>query len=64
MPKRSYQLVLVGCVLSWFMMGLHIPVVHQMTHGESTSVTVLAITSLFAISAFAGLWVLLRARVS
>ena len=64
MPERYFRLVLIGCVLSWFMMGLHMPVVHQMTHGETISVTVLAITSLFAISAFVGLWVLLRARVS
>lgn len=62
---RFYRLIVVGCALSWLMVGLHLPVVHRITHhGHTPSWGVLGLLSLFALAAVAGLWTLLRARVS
>jgi hypothetical protein len=62
MPTRYYRLAVVGCALSWFLVGLHVPALHALTHeGHSPRWLVLAITMLFGIGAVAGLWVLLRA---
>jgi hypothetical protein len=56
-----YRLTVVACALSWFMVGLHVPALHRMTHhGGTPSWTVLAIMSLLAAAAVAGLWILLR----
>ena len=58
---RSYRLTVLGCVLAWFMIGLHWPAVHQMTHhGRSLSLTVLGVLVLLALAGLAGLWRLLR----
>lgn len=52
---------MLGCVLAWFMIGLHWPAVHQMTHhGQSPSLTVLGALSVLAVAGLAGLWRLLR----
>ncbi len=65
MPMRFYRPTVVVSALSWFLMGLHLPAIHQMTHhGEGASWIVLGLTSLFAVSAVAGLWLLLRVRAS
>ncbi len=58
---RMYRLTVLGCVLAWFMIGLHWPAVHQMTHhGQPPSLTVLSAVMLLAVAGLAGLWRLLR----
>jgi hypothetical protein len=32
MSDRSYKLTVIACAASWLMVGLHAPVVHQITH--------------------------------
>lgn len=61
MSTSYYRLTVVACALSWFMVGLHVPALHRMTHhGGTPPWTVLAVMSLLAAAAGAGLWVLLR----
>jgi hypothetical protein len=61
MSTSRYRLTVVACALSWFMVGLHLPALHRMTHhGETPHWSVLAIVSFLAASAFAALWLLLR----
>lgn len=63
MLARYYRLTVVGCALSWFLLGLHMPVLHQMTHvGYEPHWTVLVIVALLAVAAVASLWMLLRGR--
>ncbi len=58
---RNYRLTVIGCALAWFMVGLHIPSLHGMTHdGQSPHWGVVAITLLLGIAAVASLWALLR----
>jgi hypothetical protein len=62
MRTGYYRLTVIGSALSWFLVGLHYPLVHQMTHhGHAPQWTVLAVTSLLVVAGVAGLWVLLRA---
>jgi hypothetical protein len=62
MSTRYYRLTVIGCALSWFLVGLHLPTLHEMTHaGHAPRWNFLAITLLLAGVAVAGLWVLLRA---
>lgn len=62
MRTTSYRLTLIGCVLAWFLVGLHLPALHGMTHhGRPPRWDVLAVTALLAAAALAGLWALLRA---
>ena len=61
MSTRSYRLVIVGCMLSWFLLGMHAPVVHQITeHGRHPGAHLLVPVALLAAGALAGLWALLR----
>ncbi len=63
MRTRYYRLMVLVCAFSWFMVGLHLPALHQMTaHGRTPPLTLLAIGSLLVVMAAAGLWILLRAR--
>jgi hypothetical protein len=62
MRSRNYRLTVVGCALSWFMVGLHVPALHAMAdHGRAPQPTVLAAVALLAVAGVAGLWALLRA---
>jgi hypothetical protein len=62
MSTRSYRLVLVGCMLSWFLLGMHTPLLHQFTaHGRAPHAGILAVLAVLAAGAVAGLWALLRA---
>jgi hypothetical protein len=59
---RNYRLTLLGCALSWFMVGLHLPTLHAMTHeGHSPRASVVVATALLAVAALATLWMLFRA---
>lgn len=60
LPLR-YRLTLIGCVLSWFLVGLHLPALHQVTHHDAAlHWGVLGIVGLLAGAALLGLWALLR----
>jgi hypothetical protein len=62
MTARAYQLTVLGSVLAWFLLGLHAPALHQMTHhGRDLPVTALGATLILAACAVAGVWRLLRA---
>jgi hypothetical protein len=61
MRTRNYRLTVVGCVLSWFLLGLHFPVVHEITaHGRAPHWSVLVIVACIAVAAVGSLWALLR----
>ncbi len=61
MPSRSYRLLVVGCALSWFLVGLHLPALHAMIHhGGEPHLLALVITTLLASAGAVGLWALLR----
>ena len=62
MPTRSYRLTVVGCALAWFLVGLHLPTLHELRHdGFAPHWTVLAMLAFLAVAAVAALWALLRA---
>jgi hypothetical protein len=62
MTTPYYRLTVVVCAISWFMVGLHLPTLHQMIdHGRAPNWIVLAILSCFSLIALAGIWILLRA---
>jgi hypothetical protein len=61
---RFYRLTLLVSTVAWFMIGLHVPALHQITHhGAAPSVSVLVAMAVLAGVAVLGLWVLLRAPV-
>jgi hypothetical protein len=61
MPLRTYRFVVIGSVLSSFLVGLHVPALHDMgAHGATPRWEVLIATLLLAIGTVAGAWMLLR----
>ncbi len=61
MSPRSYRSTVVACALAWFMVGLHLPTLHQMTHpGHSPRWSFVAITLSLAVAGVVALWTLLR----
>ena len=64
MRAGYYRLTVIGCALAWFMVGLHVPIFHEITdHGASVPWPVMAMVAFLIVAAIAGLWVLLRAPV-
>lgn len=62
---NSYRLWIVGCVVSWFLLGLHVPALHDVVgHGHSPRASVVVGTTGLLIAGIACLWQLLRARPS
>ena len=62
MSSRAYQLTVIGCALSWFLVGLHMPALHGITHhGRTPHWSMLMVIGLLALAACAGVAVLLRA---
>ena len=62
MPTRSYRLTVVGCALAWFLVGLHLPTLHELRHdGFAPHWTVLAMLAFLTVAAVAALRSLLRA---
>jgi uncharacterized membrane protein YuzA (DUF378 family) len=62
MTSRTYRLTVIVCALAWFLVGLHWPIVHQMTaHGRTPAWTILAIIAGLAGAGVASVWALLRA---
>ena len=65
MSARWYRPTVIASALSWFLVGLHLPGLHAMTHDGGTIAPVaLAATVLLAVLGTAGLWALLRVRAS
>lgn len=64
MTVRFYRSILVGSSLAWFLVGLHVPMLHEMAfHGHTPPHWGVAIATAFLVLAgAAGLIALLRAR--
>ena len=65
MPIGRYRLTVVGCALSWLLVGMHLPMLQHLTNDiaherSSHDWLVVAMTALLAVAGIAGLWMLLR----
>jgi hypothetical protein len=61
MPIRYYRLSLLVCAAAWLLLGMHLPVLHQITHhGRMPSAMVLVFMAAFALLAVTLLWRLMR----
>ena len=57
----TYRLTVVGVIVSSFLLGLHVPALHDMIdHGATPRWEVVTMTLLLAVSTAAGGWMLLR----
>jgi hypothetical protein len=62
MSARYYRLTVIGSALAWFLLGAHLPVLHQITHhGRTPSWTVMLAVMVVTLAALAGVVVLVRA---
>jgi hypothetical protein len=62
MSARYYRLTVIVCALSWFLVGMHVPALHEITeHGRAPAPGLAFALVVLAVSALAGLWLLLRA---
>lgn len=62
MRIATYRAVVIGSLLSSFLVGFHLPALHEMLeHGATPRWDVSAVTALFVIATLAGAWTLLRA---
>jgi hypothetical protein len=65
MSERSYKSTVLVSALLWFLLGLHAPVVHQVTHHHRMpDTTVMIVVALLAIAAVVAVLALLRAPMS
>jgi hypothetical protein len=63
MPIATYRFVVLGSVLSSFLLGFHMPALHAIIeHGAAPRWDILAVTIIFIIGTVAGTWTLLRRR--
>jgi hypothetical protein len=63
MRTHYYRLTVIGCALAWFLVGAHLPIVHEITHhGRTPSWTVLVAVACLTLAALAGMVLLLRVR--
>lgn len=61
MPIGRYRLTVVGCALSWLLVGMHLPMLrHMMDDPHSHDWLVLTMTALLVVVGIAGVWMLLR----
>lgn len=61
--KLRYRLTVIACALSWFLVGLHAPAVHNMLdHGRTYPPGLLAVMLVLAVGAILALWLLLRGQ--
>ena len=61
MPIGRYRLTVLGCALSWLLVGMHLPMLrHMMEDRHSHDWLVLAMTALLVVVGVAGVWMLLR----
>jgi hypothetical protein len=62
MRTHYYRLTVIGCALAWFLLGAHLPILHEITHhGRTPSWTVLVAVAGVALAALLGVVLLLRA---
>ena len=60
MSTRQYRLTVMGSALSWLLLGLHLPTLHELTaHAAAPPMSVLIGTVVLAILSAIGLWALL-----
>lgn len=65
MSAGPYRLVVLTCALSWLLVGMHSPVLHEMIdHGATPRWPILALVAVFVLVGTASMWALLRLRVS
>ncbi|HSA55732.1 MAG TPA: hypothetical protein VLE53_08505 [Gemmatimonadaceae bacterium] len=65
MTTRQYRLTVIGSALSWLLLGLHLPTLHELTdHQAMPPTSVLVATAVLAVLSAAGLWALLRMPAS
>jgi hypothetical protein len=65
MPTAYYRLTVIGCAVSWLMLGLHVRSLHAFTHpGHTIQWPVVSFTALFGIVGVATLALLLRTPAS
>jgi hypothetical protein len=63
--ERSYRSTVLASALVWFLLGLHAPIVHQVTHHHRMpDTTALVVVALLAIAGVATVLALLRAPAS
>ena len=57
-----HRLWVIGCVLSWFLLGLHMPALHEVVdHGHDMGLHVLTGMTVLLVLGIASTWHLLRA---
>ena len=62
MRTRTYRLTVIGCALSWLLLGLHLPTVHEvLDHGWSPPTSVMVMIVVLVVAAVSALLALLRA---
>jgi len=61
MSTRAYRAAVVGCMLAWFLLGMHAPVLHRISaHGHTPRAPLLAALVVLAVAAMVGVWTLWR----
>jgi len=61
MSERAYRSTVVASALVWFLLGLHAPVMHQLTHHHRMpDTTVLVVVALLAVAGVVSVVALLR----
>jgi hypothetical protein len=62
---RFYRTTLLVSMSAWFMVGLHVPTLHQIAdHAATPSTAVVVATATLVVIAIIGVWRLLRAPLS
>jgi hypothetical protein len=62
MGLRTYQLTVIGTIVASFLVGLHMPAMHEIIeHGATARWDIVAVTAVLAVATVAGGWMLLRA---
>lgn len=62
MRPLTYRLTVLGSALTWMLLGLHLPTLHEVfDHGWRPPMAVLVMTIALALVGVATLWALLRA---
>jgi len=61
MSERSYRSTVLASALAWFLLGLHAPVVHQVTHHHRMpDTTVLVVIAVLLVGGVVSVLALLR----
>lgn len=61
MRPLSYRLTVLGSALTWMLLGLHLPTLHEVIdHGWRPPMPVLVMTIVLALVGVGTLWALLR----